>query len=206
MLTPLLAAHISAVLLSTTTMLRLELPTINVLSKVDLLVNKDTGDMQMQHNFDFFTKAANLKDLIYYLDSFTTSDDNADTSVYFADDKDYQAARAKKINSRFYRKYKKLHEQLCEVIDDFNLVSFLPLDIQSAESVGLILGQVDKCNGYAFVAQQPSDSTVANLFQCAVQGEPEWEFERMARIYERYYSDTDATQTVEISPKSKIEP
>jgi len=195
---------ISAVLLSTTTMLRLELPTVNVLSKVDLLINRSTGEPLIS-NLDFFTNASNLHDLLNYLDSeacttTTIDDDYFDNGVvkdgihslktYYADDMDYQKARSARLNSHYYRRYRKLHEMLCEVIEDFNLVSFLPLDIQSAESVGYILAQVDKCNGYIFIPQGEGGSeatAIANLFQCAVQAEPEWEFERMARIYERYH-------------------
>ncbi len=191
-------------------MLRLELPTINILSKVDLLINKSNGE-PLIHNLDFFTNASNLNDLLNYLDSVTTTttttddDDvlrgNPPDKFYYADDKDYQKARSEKLNSHYYRKYRKLHEMLCEVIEDFNLVSFLPLDIQSVESVGYILAQVDKCNGYIFVPQGGEESeqvAVANLFQCAVQAEPEWEFERMARIYERYYNNTSSSDDPEL--------
>lgn len=190
---------ISAVLLSTTTMLRLELPTVNVLSKVDLLINQSTGE-PLIHNLASFISASNLQDLLNYLDSeastATPTEDNDESNgipslkPYYADDTDYQKARSARLNSHYYRRYRKLHEMLCDVIEDFNLVSFFPLDIQSAESVGYILAQVDKCNGYVFIPQaegESEDTAIANLFHCAVQAEPEWEFERMARIYERYH-------------------
>ena len=195
---------ISAVLLSTTTMLRLELPTINVLSKVDLLGQYASAGNSMVYNLDFFTKATDLNKLIGYLEegSLDTQapESFCDGSSYYADDKDYRKAREQKQNSRFYRKYRKLHEQLCDVIDDFNLVSFLPLDIQSAESVGQIVAQVDKCNGYVFVQEfgaADRQNCLANLFQCAVQAQPEWEFERVANVHERYFAhDSHFQETI----------
>lgn len=179
-------------------MLRLELPTVNVLSKVDLLLNPNTGEPLLP-NFTSFTSVSNLHDLLHYLDSEASTATSTEEDVshgmpalqpYYADDTDYQKARLARLASPYYRRYRKLHEMLCEVIEDFNLVSFVPLDIQSAESVGYLLAQVDKCNGYIFIPQAEGESeetAIANLFHCAVQAEPEWEFERMARIYERYH-------------------
>jgi GTPase SAR1 family protein len=187
---------ISSVLLSATSMLRLELPTVNVLSKVDLMgqYTEQSGN-SLIFGIDFFTNVLDLTQLLAFLDggSGTMEAENGDGD-YFADDPDYQRVRQKKNNSPFNRKHRKLHEQLCDVIDDFSLVSFVPLNIQDAESVGRVVAQADKCNGCAFVPPKNAsgggafmyDVSPERLFQSAVQNDTEWEFEQMANIHERY--------------------
>lgn len=51
-----------------------------------------------------------------------------------------------KIHPRFAR----MNSILCELIDDFSLVSFQPLDIQNKESVYNALKVIDKANGYVY--------------------------------------------------------
>ncbi|EED93911.1 predicted protein, partial [Thalassiosira pseudonana CCMP1335] len=105
---------IGASLVCTASMMRLELPFVNVLSKMDLL---QSSGMSM--------------------------------SAYL-DDPEYQRAQQHTRSSTFHRKYHKLHHELCDVVEDFGLLSFLPLSIQDAESVGRVLARIDKCNGYVF--------------------------------------------------------
>ena len=45
-------------------------------------------------------------------------------------------------------KYRKLTKTLCEVIEDFFLVSFATLDIQDKENVGNFVKLIDKTNTY----------------------------------------------------------
>ena len=96
----------------------------------------------------------------------------------FADDPDYQKARRKTRQSRFYKKRTKLHEALAEVVEDYGLLGFIPLDITNAESVGRVLARVDKCNGYVFTESNVNE----DMFQCAVSDHTH---ESMAEIQER---------------------
>lgn len=48
-------------------------------------------------------------------------------------------------------KYKNLSEKLCEVIEDYNLVNFVPLDVSSKEKMLNLLGLADNANGFALV-------------------------------------------------------
>ncbi|CAM8938491.1 unnamed protein product [Rhodiola kirilowii] len=109
--------YVSALLLSLSTMLHMELPHINVLSKIDLIENYG----KLAFNLDFYTDVQDLSYLQYHLDQ------------------DPQSA-----------KYRKLTKELCEVIEDYSLVDFTTLDIQDKESVGNLVKQIDKCNGYIF--------------------------------------------------------
>ena len=183
---------ISAVLLNTTTMLRLELPTINVLSKVDLLYTTFNGE-QLPFSLDYFTNCNDLYRLLdylqhssqgqgggsgsgggsssrseggngnvnggyddydddedYYNDNYSKQDSIND-SIY--DDVEYQNVLSKRKKSKFYIKHEKLHKAFIEIIDDFSLVSFIPLDISNIESMGRIITKIDKCNGYVYIQQ-----------------------------------------------------
>ncbi|CAM8943328.1 unnamed protein product [Rhodiola kirilowii] len=115
--------YVSALLLSLSTMLHMELPHINVLSKIDLIENYG----KLAFNLDFYTDVQDLSYLQYHLDQ------------------DPQSA-----------KYRKLTKELCEVIEDYSLVDFTTLDIQDKESVGNLVKQIDKCNGYIFAGIEES--------------------------------------------------
>ncbi|XP_078733518.1 GPN-loop GTPase 2 [Lampetra fluviatilis] len=98
-------------------MLHVELPHVNVLSKVDLI------EMQgpLAFNLDFYTEVMDMSYLLQYL----------------ADDP-------------FFRKYKKLNEGLIEMVESYSLVSFVPLNVQDAESLRAVVRAVDKANGCCF--------------------------------------------------------
>ncbi|KAL3921427.1 MAG: hypothetical protein SGILL_002750, partial [Bacillariaceae sp.] len=190
------ANFLSAALLGTTTMLKLELPAVNLLSKVDLLANYGP----LPFSLEFFTDCQDLERLVPYLQQggdFETSDNVFDDDEYqkrdvwdddnYADDPEYQRARKVKLRSPFFRKHERLHKAMAEVVGEFGLISFLPLDISSAESVGRVVARIDKCNGYVFTtAQLPNEKPGGNedLFQCAIQSEPS-SYEYLADIQER---------------------
>ncbi|PWZ22727.1 GPN-loop GTPase 2 [Zea mays] len=94
--------YVSALLLSLSTMLHLELPHINVLSKIDLIENYGN----LAFNLDFYTDVQDLSYLQYHLE---------------------QDPRSAKYSEPANRK---LTKELCDVIDDFGLVNFSTLDIQ----------------------------------------------------------------------------
>lgn len=48
-------------------------------------------------------------------------------------------------------KYKTLSDKLCEVIEDYNLVNFVPLNVTSKEKTLNLLKLVDNANGFALV-------------------------------------------------------
>lgn len=182
---------LSAALLSTTTMLRLEMPTVSVLSKVDLLAKRDRD---MPFSLDYFLECQDLDRLVEYLDGNNWNDDNNNYETNFMDDPEYIRARQKTRQSLFFKKYSKLHTLLSEVINDFGLLSLVPLDISKSDSVGRVVRQIDKANGYIFVSNGPNShvSTVQNdLFQAAMQSETTTaaNYEAMAEIQERQFNE-----------------
>lgn len=153
---------ISAALLGTTSMLRLELPTVNVLSKIDLL--SQYGELPFA--LDYFTDCRDLGRLVPFLHAQPMQ--HCQEEEDFAQDAGYQEARAKTRHSAFFKKHARLHEALAEVVDDYGLLSFMSLNISDAESVGRVLARIDKCNGHVFVGSRNASQ---DLFQCAVQQE-----------------------------------
>jgi GPN-loop GTPase len=181
------ANFLSAALLGTTTMIRLELPTVSVLSKVDLLVNYGP----LPFSLDFFTECQDLDRLLPFLQGGNMDNDEEDDITAdincndYTEDSDYQKARENTRSSPFFRKHEKLHRVLAEVVEDFGLLSFVPLDISSAESVGRLVARIDKCNGYIFVESSKSTkSETHNLFDVAVRSDPS-NYETIADIQER---------------------
>lgn len=199
---------ISAALLSTTTMLRLELPAVNVLSKIDLL--SAYGEESIPFNLDFFLDCQELDRLLPYLegDGFgrvPSSSSNIDDDVeerLLMEDEEYRRARYNTRNTRFYKRYSKLHRELCELIDDYSLLSYVPLDINDAVSVGRLVARIDKCNGYVFTGRsRKATSTttgkdvdrtnIEDMFHCAMQMDNEWRYEQIADVQERYMGSLD---------------
>lgn len=196
---------LSAALLGTTVMLKLELPTVNVLSKVDLLASYGP----LPFSLEFFTDCQDLNRLVPFLhqghDDTTTNNDDAkyssvsSTELYdedsYADDPEYQLARKVKLSSPFFRRHERLHKAMAEVVDEFGLIAFLPLDISNAESVGRILSRIDKCNGYVF-KQHSAHSTheninASNVFQAAANQADPSNREIIADVQERVSLERD---------------
>ncbi|KAK7204502.1 GPN-loop GTPase [Myxozyma melibiosi] len=109
----------SGVMSAMSAMILLELPHINILSKLDLI--KD--DMSKQQIKSFLSPDATLLSGI-----------NSST------------------NSKFYD----LNRALVELIDDFGMVQFLPLDSTNSDSVAMILSYIDDITQWA-EAQEPKE-------------------------------------------------
>ena len=175
---------LSATMLGTTSMIRLELPTVNVLSKIDLL----QGELAFQ--LDFFLECQDLERLVEFVDSGVPSEQDYEIN----DDEDYQAARRQTRNSTFWKKHMKLYRVLAEVVDDYGLLHFMPLDINKADSVGSVLAKIDRANGYVFIGGTVQE----DLFQCAVAQSEGSTFETIADIQERLDSqikeESDTTE------------
>ncbi|CAN8200436.1 unnamed protein product [Coccothraustes coccothraustes] len=108
---------ISVLCTSLSTMLHVELPHVNVLSKMDLIEHYG----RLAFNLDYYTE---VLDLSYLLD-------------HLASDP-------------FFRNFRRLNEKLVEVIEDYSLVSFVPLNVQDKQSMRQVLQAVDKANGCSF--------------------------------------------------------
>ena len=145
---------------------------------------------------EFFTDCNDLDRLVPYLQSQGNYNNNNEDEISsdlhydednYADDPEYQLARKIKFSSPFFRKHERLHKLMAEVVEDFGLISFLPLDISSAESVGRVLSKIDKSNGYIFTQHSTSKSPTTkaeDIFQVAMQSDSS-NYETIADIQER---------------------
>ncbi|RAL47800.1 unnamed protein product [Cuscuta campestris] len=101
---------VSGCMASLSAMIQLELPHVNILSKMDLVTNK--------------------KGIDEYL--------NPDPQFLLAE-----------LNRRMAPQYRKLNKSLIELIDQYSMVDFQPLDLRKESSIQYILSQIDTCIQYA---------------------------------------------------------
>lgn len=146
---------ISTLLLSLSTMLQMELPHINVLSKADLI---DKHGQKLRFGLEYYTE---VLDLSYLLDSLQ--------------------------QDPFTARYKKLNAALVSLVEDYSLVSFLPLSIKHKHTLLCLKNAVDKANGYVYGAGE--ERSVQALLACAVGGE--YEIDRTGKDQDVFMHATD---------------
>ncbi|XP_024258423.1 GPN-loop GTPase 2 [Oncorhynchus tshawytscha] len=155
------AKFISVLCTSLSTMLHVELPHVNVLSKMDLI--EQYG--KLAFNLDFYT---DVMDLTYLLDHLAADP--------------------------FFRKFLKLNEKLAGVIQDYGLVSFVPLNVQDRESMTQVLRTVDKANGYCFGNLE--ERNLQAMMSAAVGAD--FQFTATLGVQERYVEDGEKTVEEEV--------
>ncbi|KAI4326338.1 hypothetical protein MLD38_031662 [Melastoma candidum] len=100
---------ISGCMASLSAMVQLELPHVNILSKMDLVRNK--------------------RDVDEYL--------NPDPQFLLSE-----------LNKRMAPQFQKLNKSLAELVNDYSMVSFIPLDLGKESSIQYVLSQIDCCIQY----------------------------------------------------------
>lgn len=134
------AKYISALLVSLSAQILLDAPHVNCLTKIDLLRNYSKD---LAFRLEYYAQVQDLRQLLEHLD----------TAVLTA-------------HHPMEEKYRRLQSEICDLVEDFNLVAFLPLDINSKQSVLHVLKQVDTANGLLLGDIAQSDP--AGLFKVAV--------------------------------------
>ncbi|XP_014616870.1 PREDICTED: GPN-loop GTPase 2 [Polistes canadensis] len=92
---------------------------------------------QLDFNIDFYTEVLDLNYLLEKLDEHP-----------------------------FTTKYKKLNAALISLVEDYSLVSFIPLDVTNQALLLQVKNAIDKANGYIYGGNEPQD--VQALLACAV--------------------------------------
>ncbi|KAM6371204.1 GPN-loop GTPase 2 [Pluvialis apricaria] len=152
---------ISVLCTSLSTMLHVELPHVNILSKMDLI--EQYG--KLAFNLDYYTEVLDLSYLVDHLAS-----------------------------DPFFRNYRRLNEKLVEVIEDYSLVSFVPLNIQDKESMRQVMQAVDKANGYSFGDQE--HRSLEALMSAAVGAD--FHFTSTLAVQEKYVQSQDKAVEEEV--------
>lgn len=152
---------ISVLCTSLSTMLHVELPHVNVLSKMDLI--EQYG--KLAFNLDYYTEVLDLSYLVDHLAS-----------------------------DPFFRNFRRLNEKLVEVIEDYSLVSFVPLNVQDKQSMRQVMQAVDKANGYSFGEQEHHSLEV--LMSAAVGAD--FHFSSTLAVQEKYVQSQDKAVEEEV--------
>jgi len=151
--------YISAVLLSLSAMMQMELPHVNVLTKIDMLMDH-TDDLPFK--LDYY---AGVYDLSHLLRTLQTN------------------------RHPMSQKFKQLNALMAGMIEDYGLVNFEPLDIQDKECAMRVLSRCDTANGHIMNAEKihdPSDPVSGiRLFQTGVSDGTEPMEEYLERYEER---------------------
>jgi hypothetical protein len=127
--------YIAALMLSLSSMLHLETPHVNVLSKVDLMDKYG----ELDFNLEYYT---DVMDLGYLADRILSGGGAGPGAGPGA------SGSAPAGTTFMRKKFGKLTRGLCELVEDFSLVSFLTLSIEDKESVRRVVAAVDKSVGY----------------------------------------------------------
>lgn len=119
---------ISGNLMALSAMVHFELPHVNVLSKCDLLLASSTGALDSKDK-----GAGDAESKMAVLERYLTPSGDALVS---------------ELNKAMGPRFKLLNESLAKVLDEYSLVSFVPLDITDEDSIETLMLQVDHAIQY----------------------------------------------------------
>jgi hypothetical protein len=123
--------YISALILSLRSMLQMDLPHINVLTKVDNLTNYSP----LPFNLDFYTEVQDLNYLLPHLEA--------------------------EESSRFsHEKFGPLNNAIVDLVQEFALVAFETLAVEDKKSMMHLLQVIDRASGYAFGPAEGANDTI----------------------------------------------
>eukprot|EP00948_MAST-09A_sp_MAST-9A-sp1_P003194 g3194.t1 len=152
---------IAASLSSLCSMIRLEMPMVNILSKIDVLqkmaLNTDNeprpnATHSLPFNLDFYTQTGygELGNLIPFIRAAGSTGAPPGT-IGMTGPKRADPGNKSKAEDVMAKKafmYRRLHEEICDVLESFSMVSFVPLNINDAQSVKRVIFHIDKAIGY----------------------------------------------------------
>ena len=122
--------YISTLLLSLRAMLQMDLPHLNVLTKIDKI--SDYGPLPF--NLDYYTEVQDLSYLMPHL--------SAENPVMR------------------HAKFEGLNNAVVELVEDFGLVGFETLAVEDKKSMMTLLQAIDRAGGYAFGGAEGANDTV----------------------------------------------
>ena len=121
---------LSVLLISLCTMGQLELPHVNILSKMDLI--EMYGELEF--GLEFYT---DVLDLSYILPRLKSSSNPKHPLT---------------------KKFAKLNAAIADLVETYNLVSFIPLDISNQTMLLQALKLCDKANGFVYVGEKREET------------------------------------------------
>jgi hypothetical protein len=135
------AKYFAGTLSAMSAMIMLEVPHVNVLSKMDLVKGSVTK-----------------KDMKRFLDPDISlmDDDPTDSQAALASAHDNLTDPSSTDSVMAGGSFKRLNKAVAQLIDDFSMVSYLQLDVQNEDSVGAILSYIDDMIQF-HEAQEPKE-------------------------------------------------
>lgn len=135
------AKYFAGTLSAMSAMIMLEVPHVNILSKMDLL----KGTVSKKQLKRFINPDTSLLD-----------DDPSDTNTAVVSALNRGADPSSADSVMAGGSFKRLNRAVAQLIDDFSMVSFLQLDVQDEDSVGAILSYIDDAIQF-HEAQEPRE-------------------------------------------------
>lgn len=135
------AKYFAGTLSAMSAMIMLEIPHVNILSKMDL-VKESLSKKELKR---FINPDTSLLD-----------DDPADNSTVISSAQNLKLDPLAPESVMAGGSFKRLNQAVAQLIDDFSMVSFLQLDVQDEDSVGAILSYIDDAIQY-HEAQEPRE-------------------------------------------------
>lgn len=135
------AKYFAGTLSAMSAMIMLEIPHVNILSKMDLV----KGSLSKRELKRFIDPDTSLLD-----------DDPADNSTVITSAQNLKLDPLAPESVMAGGSFKRLNQAVAQLIDDFSMVSFLQLDVQDEDSVGAVLSYIDDAIQY-HEAQEPRE-------------------------------------------------
>ena len=138
--------YVSALLLALRTMLQLDLPHLNVLTKIDKLASYDP----LPFNLEFYADVHDLHYLVPHLAAEQRPLGNGDTT------KTNNGNASSSAGDHFTG----LNNAVVELVESFGLVGFELLAVEDRHSMMTLLRAIDRAGGYVFGAAEGANDTI----------------------------------------------
>ncbi|PTB42807.1 uncharacterized protein TrAFT101_001390 [Trichoderma asperellum] len=122
--------YVSNVLLSLRAMIQMDMPHVNVLSKIDKIASYD----ELPFNLEYYTDVDDLTHLTPYLEAESPGMRN--------------------------EKFGRLHEAIANMIESYGLVRYEVLAVENKKSMMYLLRVIDRAGGYVFGGAEGANDTV----------------------------------------------
>ena len=141
--------YVSSLLLALRSMLQMDLPHLNVLTKIDNLRNYPN----LPFNLDYYTEVQDLQYLLPHLNREQTSGIPGPTTAGANEDVDPD-------DDEPTSKFSALNKAIVELVEDFALVGFETLAVEDKKSMMTLLRAIDRAGGFAMGGIEGANDTV----------------------------------------------
>jgi len=133
-------------------MLQLDLPHLNVLTKIDNLISYPPLSMPLS----YFTEARSLEYFLPYLDAEQSGKTLAPKGSDYGNDQEDEDMEPEAPTNKFSA----LNRAIVELVEDFGLVGFETLAVEDRQSMMQLLRTIDRAGGYAFGADEGANESI----------------------------------------------